>query len=128
MDKTSEIAALLMAGRQVDQFGLKPFDPSVNVPKDVGLGGPSTEYTATDYDPNGVPFNYPQIWWDRDGTPYLIQGDQGYNQAVAYEATSGMRFPRYNSIANADFASQNRSAIGGAEKTPLGSLFGTKNW
>lgn len=125
---SDKIARLLMADRQVSQFGLHPFDPSRDTPQDVGLGGPSTEYTATSLDPNGVAFNYPQLWWDNYGNPFLLPEDQALNQSLMYEQTSGQQFPRYNTLENADFASQNRSLLGGAEQTPLASIFGFRNY
>lgn len=108
-------------------YGLKPFDPATDVPQDVGLGGPSTEYLAGSQDPGGNEFNYPQIWW-MGGQPVMLDPDAAYNQALQYEQATGQMFPRYTNAGAADFAAQNRSALGGAETSPLATLFPWDNF
>lgn len=110
------------------RFGLKPYDPNVNVAQDIGLGGPSTEYLATADDPYGAAFNYPTIWWDMMGNPQLLDGDQAYNQAIQYEVDSGVRFPRYESQGQAETFAQNRSLMGGGDVAPLGSILGVSGY
>lgn len=104
------------------RYGPRPFDPAVNTPQDVGLGGLSTEYLATSEDPYGQPFNYPQIWYDMYGQPHLMSEQDAYNQAVNYELASGERFPRYDTVGQASVAAENRSMMGGAAKGKLGSI------
>lgn len=128
MDDRQRIIDAIVSGRANEQFGLQPYAPGYNFPQDVGLGGISTEYVATDYDPQGQVMNYPQIWYDQQGMANLLPQDQAMQQALAYENGSGLRFPRFDSIGNADTFAQNRSAMGGAENTPLASLFGLRNW
>ncbi len=122
-----ETQDLLNAMQQV-RYGLRPYDPAVNQAQDVGLGGPSTEYLATGEDPYGQAFNYPTIWWDMSGNPVLLNGDQAYNQAVDYEVNSGVRFPRYDSIGQAETFAQHRSIMGGGDVKKLGSILGTSGY
>lgn len=124
MDESQKVIEALLSSR----YGLRPYDPAVNKPQDVGLGGPSTEYLATANDPYGQPFNYPQIWYDMNGNPHLLEGDAAYNQAVDYEVNSGVRFPRYDTMGAAETFAQNRSIVGGAEKFKLGSILGTAGY
>lgn len=128
MDDSTKIIAAILAGHANDKFGLKPYQPGYNFPQDVGLGGISTEYVATDYDPQGQVMNYPQIWYDQQGMANLLPQEQAMQQALAYEEGSGMRFPRFNSIGNADTFAQHRSIMGGAEQVPLASIFGSRNY
>lgn len=125
MDKDTQA---LLDAINFTRFGYRPYDPSVNKPRDIGLGGPSTEYLATENDPYGAAMNYPQIWWDMYGNPRLLDPQQSYNQAISYELASGERFPRYSSTGQAEFAAQNRSALGGAENFKLGSILGVSGY
>jgi len=113
---------------------LMPFDPAVNKPKDVGLGGPSTEYLATDLHPQGGTFNYPSIWWDASGNPVLLEGDAAYDQALQYEQTTGQRFPFYpqdtlenlkTGNSHAVDAAKMRSKNGGASYSTLAKMVGS---
>lgn len=126
-EKTRIIASIL-AGHANDQYGLKPYDPGVNFPQDVGLGGLSTEYVATEYDPQGQLVNYPQVWYDTEGRAKLLEPDQAYAQAMAYENGSKMSFPRFDSLGNASVFASHRSTMGGAENAPLASFFGFRNF
>ena len=108
------MAAILAAVAQ-KRHGMVPFDPRQHKARDIGLGGPSTEYLATEYDPTGKVMNYPQIWWDKAGNPRLLDPDAAYDMAQRYEQTTGESFPRFPSISAAEFAAENRSALGGGE-------------
>lgn len=94
-------------------LGLEPFDPAKHSPQDVGLGGMSTEYLATDYDLEGRPFNYPTIWFDQSGKAYHLP-DQAFSLAIDYEAATGKRFPRFDEVGQGAYSAMNRSAMGGA--------------
>src|ERR1051325_1102442 len=100
--KTQKAINALLADRAQSQFGLSPYEPGYNFPQDLGLGGISTEYTATDTDQNGEIFNYPQIWYTKEGEAQLIPESDAYQRALAYEESSGKRFPRFNSFGNAE--------------------------
>lgn len=128
MDAKQKIIDAIVSGRANDQFGLRPYHPQYDFPQDVGFGGPSTEYLATEMDPSGQVMNYPQIWYDHEGMANVLPPEQAYAQAMAYENGSGLQFPRFDSIGNAETFAQNRSAMGGAENTALASLFGLKNY
>lgn len=104
---------LMLSASSQRRFGLAPFDPAVNQPRDLGFGGPSTEFTATAESPDGQIMNYPTIWWDKAGNPHLLQGDDAWDMAASYEANTGLHFPRYPTYGAADFAAENRSAMGG---------------
>ena len=118
------LIASILAGVAQDRFGLSPYDPAVNTPRDIGLGGPSTEYLATEYDPQGQVMNYPTIWWDKQGNPTLLDPDAAYNQALAYEQNALKYFPRFPNIGAAEFAAENRSAMGGGDVGSLATTFG----
>lgn len=118
----------------MDKKKLIPFDPRIHTPKDVGFGGPSTEYLATDMHPQGGAFNYPSIWWDADGNPVLLEGDQAYEQALNYERTTGQRFPYYPhdtegllraGKSDAVKSAVHRSKTGGASHGLLADYIGT---
>ena len=94
----------------------EPYDPDVNQPKDVGLGGLSTEYTASEIEPSGQAVNYPQIWWTPQGEPVLMEGDPAYNMMRRYEAMTSKQFPRFPNIGAAVWAAMNRSATGGGNR------------
>lgn len=127
-DFRQRVLSAILSQRANDQFGMKPYQPGYNFPQDVGLGGLSTEYTATDYDPNGQVMNYPQIWFDTQGQANLLTQPDAYARALAYEQSTGQRFPRFNSLGNAETFAQHRSASGGAEFSPLATLFGFRNF
>lgn len=94
-------------------LGLHPFDPSRDKPRDVGLGGPSTEYLSTSEDNLGLAFNHPQIWWDNHGNPHMMSGDAGREMALQYERAMSLLFPRFDNIGQAEWFAMNRSANGG---------------
>lgn len=123
-EKTQPVLNALLSDRANSQFGLLPYQPGYNFPQDVGLGGVSTEYTATDTAPDGQIFNYPQIWFTQEGEAVVLPPEQAYDQATSYERNTAKRFPRFNSLGNAETYAENRSMSGGAEPTPLASLFG----
>lgn len=109
------------------QYGMRPFDPAVDKPQDVGLGGPSTEYLTGATDPWGNEFNYPRIWWV-NGKPTLLSPEAAYEQALKYEASTGKLFPRYRNPEAASFAAENRSAQGGAETGLLAQTWPARNF
>jgi hypothetical protein len=102
-------------------FGLQPFDPKKHTPQDLGLGGLSTEYLATEYDNYGLPFNYPTIWFDPSGAAHYVP-DAALSLALDYEAATGAKFPRFENIGQAVELAQHRSALGGAAQGLLAKL------
>jgi hypothetical protein len=110
---------------------LEPFDPSKHTPQDIGLGGLSTEYLATDFDPEhitfsdlgdpeGLAFNYPTIWFNDNGVPiHLEDSRQAMAQALKYETKTGKKFPRFLDLPTAVNVAKQRSNMGGASKTTL---------
>lgn len=126
MSEADRLAEMVRQYVAQKRFGLEPFDPAVNKPQDVGLGGPSTEYLATEEDQHGQPFNFPTIWWDKQGKPNLMKTGDARRQALAYEYATGKKFPRYDTFGQGDFAAMNRSALGGGETMPLATLFGLR--
>ncbi len=110
---------------------LEPFDPQKHTPQDMGLGGLSTEYLSTDFDPEhvqfsdlgdpeGLAFNFPTIWFGEDGSPvYLEDPRRAMAQALAYEERVGRQFPRFPDLNSAVEAARERSQMGGASKVPL---------
>jgi hypothetical protein len=101
---------------------LEPFNPNKHQPRDVGLGGLSTEYLVTQDAPDGSVWVIPSIWWDQNGEPMLIE-DQEQIQRLAqeYEAATGGLFPRFGErdYETADSWAQQRSSTGGASTVPL---------
>jgi len=125
-DVFGSLLPLIVSAAAQERFGLQPFDAKRNKPQDIGLGGPSTEYLATEYDQEGKVMNYPQIWWDKQGDPLLLDPDAAYNMALSYERLTPNAFPRFPSIGAAETMAQNRSAMGGGEIGPLARMFGQK--
>jgi hypothetical protein len=102
--------------------GLVPFDKDIHTPRDVGFGGPSTEYTMTVDAPDGQVAVIPSIWWDTNGEPVVLQDQrEAERQSFEYEQQTGKQFPRFSpkDYASADQFAQERSLQGGAEKGPL---------
>jgi len=104
---------------------LVPFDPETMKPKDVGLGGPSTEYLVTQEAPDGKVWNIPSIWWTPDGEPVQVPEDVAARLAYQYEKQFEGRgqFPRFDDIDTAVENAKERSKSGGAEKSPLFQMF-----
>ncbi|QIG67748.1 hypothetical protein PP747_gp047 [Rhizobium phage RHph_Y38] len=98
---------------------LAPYDPKINTPQDVGLGGPSTEYTATVDTPQGTYKNIPQLWWKKNGQPLLVPEDTARGLASLTERVTGRSFPEYQTPEEADLEASMRSKAGGAEKQSL---------
>ena len=110
-----------MAKKQV-RASLIPFDSKLHKPQDLGLGGLSTEYTATVDAPDGSVFLIPTIWWDSEGKPtYIKDTDKAAALALEYEKTTGKQFPRFPAGAykEADKYAADRSKAGGASVSPL---------
>ena len=102
---------------------VEPFNPKKHEPKDVGFGGPSTEYLITVDSPDGGVMVIPSIWWDSKGEPILVEQKEAIKQAIKYEEFSGKQFPRFapKAYAKADEFARNRSASGGATQGELAS-------
>jgi hypothetical protein len=107
----------MMSGLLSGILGLEPFDPSKHDPQDLGLGGVSTEYLATDYDEKGRVINYPTVWFDRSGKAYFLP-KAALSLALDYEAATGKRFPRFDNTGEAVERAEHRSAMGGALASP----------
>lgn len=103
--------------------GLRPYDGAQDVPRDVGLGGLSTEYLATNDAPGGGFWNVPQVWWTSGG-PVVVSPEQAQGFAQDYEAATLKRFPRFDTPGAGAFAAMNRSAMGGAQASPLAAMYG----
>lgn len=127
MDEPKNPTDAIIEALMSASYGLKPFNPAVDIPKDVGLGGPSTEYLAGSQDPWGNEFTYPQVWW-MGGQPVLLGQEAAYDQTIKYEGATGQYAPRYRNDGAASFAAQNRSALGGAEHNPLFGLLPARNF
>lgn len=104
---------------------LIPFDKAIHKPKDIGLGGPSTEYTITELSPEGRVWNVPTIWWDEKGNPKKLKNIDALRQAFKYELETNLRFPRYDSFETGDQAAVERSKQGGAMVGPLAQPMGS---
>ena len=102
---------------------LEPFNHKKHEPKDVGLGGPSTEYLITVDAPDGGVMVIPSIWWDSKGKPNLVEQKEAIKQAKKYEEFSGKQFPRFapKAYKEADEFARSRSASGGATQNELAS-------
>ena len=98
---------------------LQPFDPATMVARDVGYGGPSTEYLFTVEDSEGRAVNIPAIWWDAYGNPHKLNPQNALAMAAQYEAQNALYSPRYDNIGQAVEFAQHRSANGGAMRSPL---------
>lgn len=105
---------------QWNSLKLAPYNPKVNRPKDIGLGGPSTEYTATVDTPQGTYKVIPQIWWGaKNGKPQLVPEDAARGLAALTERVMGRSFPEYPTPDQADLDAELRSKRGGAEQQSL---------
>lgn len=91
---------------------LEMFDPARHKPKDIGLGGPSTEYLVTGQDDAGRWFNYPTIQW-RGDEPVKMNDEAARALALHQEKTQGGLLPRYETMEEAVAAARQRSAGGG---------------
>lgn len=114
-----DIAEALLGYSAQQKLGYRPYDGAIHSPSDMGLGGLSTEYLASEYHPFGEVMNYPQIWYDGRGEASLLSPDQAYEQAIAYEAITGKQFPRFDNMGGAEMSAMSRSAMGGGDVGPL---------
>jgi hypothetical protein len=105
--------------------GLVPFDKDIHTPRDVGFGGPSTEYTMTVDAPDGQVAVIPSIWWDTNGEPVVLDQRDAERRSFEYEQETGKQFPRFapNDYASADEYAQARTRQGGASESPLASEY-----
>jgi len=105
-----------MTGLLSKTFGLEPFDPKKHKPQDLGLGGLSTEYLSTEADDDGIPFNFPTIWFKPNGEAMQVPVETARMLSLDYEKATGKKFPRFergNFGAGAERA-MHRSAMNGA--------------
>lgn len=102
-------------------LGIAPYDPQVDSPRDVGLGGESTEYLANNVDEYGMEMLFPTIWW-REGNPVVLDSNAAQQIATDYESAGLGMFPRYDSRDAAISAASARSQLGGAQQ---GSILDT---
>jgi hypothetical protein len=99
---------------------LIPFDPNKHEPVDLGLGGLSTEYLASEYAPNNGVWNIPTIWFNSEtNQAVLLDIDEAWEISRAYELSTGNMFPRFNNLPDAVAAAKERSNAGGATDVPL---------
>ena len=105
--------------------GLVPFDKDLHTPRDVGLGGLSSEYTMTVDAPDGQVAVIPSIWWDADGEPVVLDQRDAERRSFEYEQQTGKQFPRFpaGGYELADEYAQARSSQGGASESPLASEY-----
>ena len=82
---------------------LIPFDPSKHEPVDLGLGGLSTEYLASEYAPSNGVWNIPTIWFNSETNEpvYFENIDEAWEISRAYELSTGNMFPRFNNLPDA---------------------------
>lgn len=105
---------------------LQPFNALRMHPRDVGLGGPSTEYLASEYDQYQSPVNVPQIWWDQGGNPVMLSPEDALSMMALYEDQTKTYAPRYSDIGQAAEFAMHRSANGGAMTRPLFNALGRR--
>jgi hypothetical protein len=105
--------------------GLVPFDKDIHTPRDVGFGGPSTEYTMTVDAPDGQVAVIPSIWWDTNGEPVVLDQRDAERRSFEYEQETGKQFPRFpaGDYELADAYAQARTRQGGASESPLASEY-----
>lgn len=87
-------------------------------------GSYSTEITTTWQTPDGKWVNVPSLWAGPDGkTKQFDPGDEDgiMNAMVDYERQTGKRFPRYDTVQEAEAAAKARTQAGGAGSGPLAS-------
>lgn len=99
--------------------GLHPFNPETDTPKDVGLGGVSTEYLITVPTGDGGWMNIPSIWWNSQGSPMLMDEETSSGLARKYEEKTGKKFPRFEDMEQAVEWAKERSSGGGASHEEL---------
>lgn len=99
-------------------FGLEPFNPEKHKPQNLGYDGVSTERILTETDEDGLPFNFPSVWFNSEGAAVELPREDARTVALAYEKQSGSRFPRFDR-GRFDIGTEmamHRSAQGGATK------------
>tara|TARA_R110000787_G_scaffold1978_1_gene8245 strand:+ start:813 stop:1166 length:354 start_codon:yes stop_codon:yes gene_type:complete len=99
---------------------LIPFDPKRHKPIELPGGRRATEYLASEGSPEGKAWNIPQIWFDSEtGDPKFLQGDRAWDAAKSYEDSTGLKFPRFETLGAAVEAAKSRSKAGGSSKQSL---------
>jgi hypothetical protein len=121
LDEAAEIFSGTKGGNQ----GLVPFDKDIHTSRDVGLGGPSSEYTMTVDAPDGQVAVIPSIWWDTNGEPVVLDQRDAERRSFEYEQETGKQFPRFpaGGYELADEYAQARTRQGGASESPLASEY-----
>jgi len=106
----------------------EPFNPKKHKPVQTVGQNYATEYTATSKSPKDNKFwNTPTIWFNKKtGKSAFFTGKKAWNTATSFEKSSGKKFPRYSTEAEAINAAKTRSKKGGATKTPLARNKGGK--
>lgn len=96
-------------------------------------GSHSTEITMTAQTPEGDWVIIPSLWMaprapgNGQGGPIRLTNEDGaWQTAQRYEETTGVRFPRYASLEEAETAAEDRSAGGGAAQGALSRMAGDK--
>jgi hypothetical protein len=125
---TGLLAAAVLSSEEAEagvNQGLVPFDKDIHTPRDVGFGGPSTEYTMTVDAPDGQVAVIPSIWWDTNGEPVVLDQRDAERRSFEYEQETGKQFPRFpaGGYELADEYAQARTRQGGASESPLASEY-----
>ena len=99
---------------------VRPYDPAIDRPKDMGFGGPSTELLQSNMTSQGDFVNIPSLWFMGSQGPFIAPDPMGL--ANSYELGTRETFPRFDSLVDAVLSAKMRSASGGAEQRPITDL------
>ena len=88
---------------------LRPFDPELDQPIQLPNNRKATEYTTTSKLPSGEFVVHPQIWFNDEGKPTFLKGEQSLPVVEMLEAFGNSPFPRFKNVQDADNYARGRS-------------------
>lgn len=99
--------------------GPVPFNPSKHKPIELKDGKFMTERLISIDAPDGRTWAIPTVWFDQEGKHSQVSNTTASRIAEMYENATGVIFPRFDTVAEAEAFIRKRSAMGGASKSML---------
>lgn len=99
--------------------GPVPFNPSKHKPVELEDGKFMTERLISMDAPDGRTWAIPSVWFDQEGQHSQVDAATASMVAEMYEKATGVTFPRFDTVEDAEAFIRKRSVKGGASKSML---------